>query len=79
MNHDLKYIIEQKAVNKTKAFFKPYLNQSPKKQKKPQQVRVNFQLSCNGFYSFLIIGRAVTVHCFFTHLEVSQWLETKKQ
>jgi hypothetical protein len=28
-------------------------NQSPKKQKKPQQVSVYYQTSCSGFYSFI--------------------------
>ena len=40
------------------------MNNRPKKQKKAQQVRIIFEVACCGFYSFLKIGRAVTVHCF---------------
>ena len=54
-----------------------YLN--TKKAKKTQQVRAYFQKSLGGFYSFLIIGRAVTVHCFFARLEVLKQLEKEKQ
>ena len=34
------------------------------KAKKATASSINFEMSCSGFYSFLKIGRAVTVHCF---------------
>jgi hypothetical protein len=39
------------------------------KAKKPQQVRVISQMSCSGFYSILIIGRAVTGHFSLSQFE----------
>ena len=39
------------------------------KAKKATASSINFEMSCSGFYSFLKIGRAVTVHCFFAQLD----------
>ena len=47
------------------------------KAKKATASECLYQTPCCGFYSFLIIGRAVTIHCFFSRLEVSKHLGKK--